>query len=52
MGVSADIVNGQIVNNGIRDNTDITKAIEASKKESGGALDQDALRQLLGTQMQ
>ena len=33
MGVSADIVNGQIVNNGIRDNTDITKAIEASKKE-------------------
>ena len=52
MGVSADIVNGQIVNNGIRDNTDITKAIEASKKESGGALDKDAFLQLLVTQMQ
>ena len=52
MGVSADIVNGQITNNDIRDNTDIAKAIEASKKESGGALDKDAFLQLLVTQMQ
>ncbi len=53
MSTFANIVDGQIVNNGASQSTSsISKAIEASKREAGGALDKDAFLQLLVTQMQ
>ncbi len=49
----ANIVDGTIVNNGASpQSSSISKAIEASKKEAGGALDKDAFLQLLVAQMQ
>ncbi|MCR4755722.1 MAG: flagellar hook capping protein [Lachnospiraceae bacterium] len=53
MSTFANVVDGQIVNNGASSSTSsISKAIEASKREAGGALDKDAFLQLLVTQMQ
>ena len=53
MSTFANVVDGQIVNNGAsQSSSSISKAIEASKREAGGALDKDAFLQLLVTQMQ
>ncbi len=53
MSTFANVVDGQIVNNGASSSSSsISKAIEASKREAGGALDKDAFLQLLVTQMQ
>ena len=53
MSAIANVVDGKVVNNGKTPETSsISKAIEASKKEAGGALDKDAFLQLLVTQMQ
>ncbi len=53
MSAIANVVDGQVVNNGrTADSSSISKAIEAAKKEAGGALDKDAFLQLLVTQMQ
>ena len=53
MSAIANVVDGQIVNNGkTADSSSISKAVEAAKKEAGGALDKDAFLQLLVTQMQ
>jgi len=55
MSVTASIVNGEIQKNGVSSSqasTNISKAITASQKESGGSLDKDAFLRLLVTQMQ
>lgn len=53
MSAIANVVDGKITNNGATpDASSISKAIEAAKKEAGGALDKDAFLQLLVTQMQ
>ncbi len=53
MSTFANVVDGKIVNNGAsQSSSSISKAIEASKREAGGALDKDAFLQLLVTQMQ
>lgn len=51
MSSTANIVNGQIANNGVSANDQINKAVEASKKQAGGTLDKDAFLQLLVAQM-
>lgn len=50
MSAVANVKDGQIVNNG-QNASNVNKAVEAAKKESGGALDKDAFLQLLVTQM-
>ncbi len=55
MSVSASIVDGVVQKNGISASaasTNISKAVTAAQKESGGSLDKDAFLQLLVTQMQ
>jgi flagellar basal-body rod modification protein FlgD len=53
MSAIANVVDGKVVNNGKSpDASSISKAVEAAKKEAGGALDKDAFLQLLVTQMQ
>ncbi|MBR6238991.1 MAG: flagellar hook capping protein [Lachnospiraceae bacterium] len=53
MSAIANVVDGKITNNGATpDTSSISKAVEAAKKEAGGALDKDAFLQLLVTQMQ
>lgn len=46
----ANVVNGQITNNSTAASS-VNKAVEASNKQSGGALDKDAFLKLLVTQM-
>ena len=53
MSAIANVVDGKVVNNGkTPDTSSISKAVEAAKREAGGALDKDAFLQLLVTQMQ
>ena len=55
MSTTANIINGEIVNNGTSytsSTSSITKAITASEKESGGTLDKEAFLKLLVAQMQ
>lgn len=55
MSVTASVVDGVIAKNGISASSassNISKAVTAAEKESGGSLDKDAFLQLLVTQMQ
>lgn len=55
MSVSANLVDGVLVNNGVSaaaSSSNVAKAVTAAQKEAGGSLDKDAFLQLLVTQMQ
>lgn len=50
MGTTANVLNGNITNNGVTPNS-ISEATKLAEKKSGGALDKDAFLQLLVAQM-